>query len=185
MEMCTMFRDSVDFLWALWREWKTLLTGGSIIALLFLWQIATRKIVSQNINWLIVGLTLILAAFLSWRRLWVRDKSQFVDVRPAELVAFFNDRTELHAKLHTRPYIGKRVKIAARINAVSSDGMVQIITTDGVRIHAFAGWWRAKEFALWATESELIVTGRIRLIDAIGIDLAGIEVLGVAPDKGN
>jgi hypothetical protein len=61
-------RDLSAYIVALWREWKALLTGGSIIALASLWMYSHSKPIPANVNWLIVGLTLVLASFLAWRK---------------------------------------------------------------------------------------------------------------------
>src|SRR5213594_4083700 len=66
--MAAFARDLVKYLAALWQEWKTLLTGGSIIAVANLLGLITRTSLPSNVNWFIVGLTLVLAAFLAWRK---------------------------------------------------------------------------------------------------------------------
>jgi hypothetical protein len=66
--MPSAIRDFASYAAVLWQEWKVLLTGGSIMAAAALHGFVIGKPVPANVNWLIVGLTLILAAFLSWRR---------------------------------------------------------------------------------------------------------------------
>jgi hypothetical protein len=47
-----MPRDFLLFVTALWREWKALLIGGSIIALEALWMFSGKPPIPQAINWL-------------------------------------------------------------------------------------------------------------------------------------
>ena len=72
-----MLRDFAVFLRALWREWKTLLTGGSIVALIALWELTGHKAFPNSVNWLILGFTFVVAAFLLMERgmdhLWERS----------------------------------------------------------------------------------------------------------------
>jgi hypothetical protein len=62
------FQEFWRFLLALWQEWKALLTGGTLIAVIALWQFLGGPPLLSAINWLIVGATFILASFLSWRK---------------------------------------------------------------------------------------------------------------------
>ena len=76
-----ILRDLADFVWALWREWKVLLTGGSLIALVTIWALATGVAVPYNLGWLIIALTFIGAAFMSWRR--ERQQAQAINAQLA------------------------------------------------------------------------------------------------------
>jgi hypothetical protein len=66
-----MLRDFAGFLWALWTQWRSLLTGGSTMALVALWGMIGGKPVAPHIDWFIVGLTLMLASFAAWRHEWI------------------------------------------------------------------------------------------------------------------
>jgi hypothetical protein len=61
-------RDFASYLDSFWREWRTLLIGGSIMALVALLALGANKPIPAVVNWLIVGLTFLLASFSSWRR---------------------------------------------------------------------------------------------------------------------
>ncbi|HTS07349.1 MAG TPA: hypothetical protein VMP68_17335 [Candidatus Eisenbacteria bacterium] len=63
-----MLIDFLRFLLAIWGEWQTLLTGGSVIAIAWMIEIVRDKPNPRNVNWLIVAVTFIFAAFLAWRR---------------------------------------------------------------------------------------------------------------------
>lgn len=63
-----MLRDFRDFAFAIWGEWQTLLTGGTIIAISGLVQVLTDKPIPKGANWLIVAMTFIVASFFAWRR---------------------------------------------------------------------------------------------------------------------
>ena len=86
-----MLRDFLAFVAALWHEWAVLLTGGSIIALLSLWNFAGRKPVPQSANWLIVGITFILASFLAWRKQYLDADKDFISRSPLELMQLIED----------------------------------------------------------------------------------------------
>ena len=71
-----MLRDFSSFVTAMWKEWKLLLTGSSIAVVLGLSTLFGLQL-PKHIKWLVSGpspglliacLTLILAAFLSWRK---------------------------------------------------------------------------------------------------------------------
>jgi uncharacterized membrane protein YfcA len=83
VKVCAMLRDFVGFLLALWKEWKALLTGGTILAVVSLGQKITGKSVPRSTNWLIFGLTLLLASFFAWRKECQRRR----DERAARLQA--------------------------------------------------------------------------------------------------
>lgn len=110
-----MLRDFGYFIAALWREWKVLLTGGSIFATYSLWNLAGWKPLPQNINWLILGATLILASFFSWRREWIEANRDILAVRPAELVKLFASGTNVHGDTLVEPYIGKRLRATGTV----------------------------------------------------------------------
>ncbi len=82
-----MFREFLEFLLSLWREWKALLTGGTIIAVLMLWQMASGKPVPSVFNWLVLGVTLLIAAFFSWIK--VRTQLREANARVKSLESQF------------------------------------------------------------------------------------------------
>ena len=177
-----MLRDLVDFIFALWREWVPLLTGGSIIALLSLWQILTRKPVPRNLEWLVVGLTLLFAAFLSWRREWLRSDIRLITVSPEKLIEPFEGRTNIHAGIYIKPYIGKRIKLVGTVREVSTWGLFGFVhlSAKGVQFTGLTMRWKVAEFALLAQEGVPIsVTGRIKEIGHMGIQLVGLELIKV------
>lgn len=63
-------REFVEFLRRLWRVWATLLTGGTGIALLLLWERHNGAAVSPRIFWTLAFLLLVLSGFLVWRDEW-------------------------------------------------------------------------------------------------------------------
>lgn len=67
-----MLRNVGLYLLALWRQWKVLLTGGSIMAVVAIWALFTNRGLPYNLGWLILGLTFIAASFMSWRREYER-----------------------------------------------------------------------------------------------------------------
>ena len=49
-------------------------TGGSIIAMAWFAQVLTNKPLPPGINWLIVALTFLMAAFLGWRKERIQNR---------------------------------------------------------------------------------------------------------------
>lgn len=94
-----MLRDFFEFVRALWKEWQALLTGGSIIALLWLLETVIRKPAIPSVNWLIVGLTFMIAAFFAWRKEWIRGGQGLANRTPKQLIGLFEGRTGIHADI--------------------------------------------------------------------------------------
>jgi hypothetical protein len=60
-------KDLTGFLKAVWAEWITLLTGGSIVAVLGLWE-RLRSPIPPAAYWLVVLAFLVMASFRAWRQ---------------------------------------------------------------------------------------------------------------------
>ena len=64
-------RSLSEMLWlyvkALWRQWKALLMGGSLIAIALIYSLATSKPINQPWGWGLLGATLFAASFFAWR----------------------------------------------------------------------------------------------------------------------
>lgn len=58
----------MDYVVALWRQWKVFLTGGTIIALAALYALTTGRSIAQPWGWGIVVTTFFLASFAAWRK---------------------------------------------------------------------------------------------------------------------
>ena len=110
-----MLRDFKSFLAALWREWKLLLTGGGVFAVLSILNLGGWKALPQSFNWLILGLTFILAAFFAWRSEWIEAGRDFIMARPADLVSLFKSGTKVQGEMLVQPYIGKRLRAAGTV----------------------------------------------------------------------
>jgi hypothetical protein len=118
---------------ALWTEWATLLTGGSIIAIVFIWSTASGKSVPPGVNWLVLALTLIIAAFLAWRKQAVfansstpiptsaaaKPKRVFVRESPESLMALCKGLTSLMSEPIVAAYKGKWIKVSSDVLNVS------------------------------------------------------------------
>jgi hypothetical protein len=66
--MLRTVRDLLEFLKRLWGEWASLLTGGTAIALLGLWERYRGQAVRFVFYWIIAALLLARAFFLVWRK---------------------------------------------------------------------------------------------------------------------
>lgn len=80
-----MFRDFENFVRSLWNEWKVLLTGGTLIAGIFIWSALVPRPLPRQTNWVILGFTLILASFFAWRKEWIRNQRGLIDIMASEL----------------------------------------------------------------------------------------------------
>src|ERR1700734_1311714 len=94
--MPSAIRDFASYAVVLWQEWKVFLTGGTIIALVALYGFVTAKPFPAKVNWLVVGLTLILAAFSSWRKTVVTAEQWRRDL----LVRAIWDMVHTHIRLY-------------------------------------------------------------------------------------
>src|ERR1017187_8028834 len=158
-----MLRDFLLFVAALWREWKALLTGGSIIAFEALWVLSGKPPLPQTANWIIVGLTMILASFLAWRRQWMEADKDFVHLSLAELRDLSRIGTALHTKTVLKPYIGKRIRVTGTIrNAFPAATLAFVkLTCDGVEVSLELPFWGLKPFAPLPKGTSITVVGRI------------------------
>jgi hypothetical protein len=60
-------REIPEFLKRLWGEWASLLTGGTAIALLGLWERYRGQAVRPVVYWIVAVLLFVRAFFLVWR----------------------------------------------------------------------------------------------------------------------
>lgn len=111
-----MLRDFFSFIRAVWLEWKTLLTGGSLIAVIAIWSAVTGRSVPHNVSWLVLGLTLMFAAFFAWRKEWTTGSRQYIDIELGKLTGLSANRTSAQAATLLAPYIGKSIKITGKLN---------------------------------------------------------------------
>jgi hypothetical protein len=137
-----VIRDFAAFLSALWHEWKILLTGGSIVAVLALLSFGGVKSIPQYVNWLIIGVTFVMAVFHAWRNERTnvartkRDVSTevpvpasaperiVIDVTPEYLMGFYKEHTDVQAAKLAESYIGKWIKQSGKVaNVASSESM--------------------------------------------------------------
>ena len=66
--------DLRQYLFALWREWQVLLTGGSITALLGLWERLWKEPLPWSYYSVIIGFFLLFASFQAWRKEHVENR---------------------------------------------------------------------------------------------------------------
>ena len=130
-----MFRDFGSFIAALWREWVVLVTGGIIGVGLVLLGFLVGKPLPQRFGWLFLGLTLILAAFLAWRRQWIGADQNFLAVAPEDLVQLTYNRTKVHANTHIKPYLGKKVRWTGTIDNVFPSRHLAFVTMECGTLH--------------------------------------------------
>lgn len=160
-----------------------LLTGGSIIAIAALWNLGGGKPLQRSVNWLIIGLTLILAAFLAWRREWIAAGRSITTVRPGELVKLFDNRTEVHAHTLVKPYIGKRIKITgviddvARAHGINSLFSFVHLKADGAYITITLPFWALTKFLPFPRGSIITVVGTIYAVYLGGIGIWNCDVV--------
>ena len=175
-----MFRDFILFVAALWHEWKTLLTGGSIIALVTVWSLSSGKPLPQTVNWLIVGLTMMLASFLSWRKQWMEADKDYVSLLPSELTSLAKEGAALHAETSVKPYIGKRIRVTGTINNMFYAGpwaSIVWLDCDEKRVTLLLSRWGLKPFAPLPIGTPITVVGRIVEISLVEVTLRDIIIV--------
>jgi hypothetical protein len=177
-----MLRDFWSFITALWREWRLFLTGGSIVALYSLWNLAGWKPLPQSVNWLILGLTFVLAAFSAWRREWMEAARDIITVRPSALVNLFDSGTEVLGETLVKPYIGKRLRATGEVSNVQrgygplSTSYV-FLMSDGVML---ALWIPSREFGkfvLLPKGATVTVVARIHSVYHGGIRMTNVAIV--------
>jgi hypothetical protein len=175
VEVYKVPRDFAYFLAALWREWKVFLTGGSIVGALSLWNLAGRKPIPQNVNWLILGLTFVLAAFAAWRKEWIDSGKGFTTVAPAELIRLFASGTKVLGETLVKPYIGKRLRVRGTVYNIENNGFGNIsyvfLSDPPVFVALWIPSWKMGPFMVLPKGTIITVVGRINSVYDSGIRL--------------
>lgn len=178
-----MLRDFASFLRAVWQEWKVLLTGGSIIALLSLWAFVSQKPIARSIDWLVLGLTLMLATFVAWRKEWVRNGEGFIAVSPLELTRLVAGKTGVHADALLMPYLNKRIRVTGKLSdVVSFSGLPYtyvVLKLDQIDVRMSMLRWRAWPLLPIPRNTAITVVGRIARVAASSIELKNSEFVQV------
>jgi hypothetical protein len=194
-----VIRDFAVFLRALWHEWKILLTGGSIVAFLALLNFGGAKSIPQYVNWVIIGVTFVMAAFHAWRNERTNvarskrhvstevpvpaPKRIVIDVAPEYLMGFYKDHTDVQADKLAENYIGKWLKLSGKVaNVVSSSAITK---TWHVILAYKAGYFMGVDFDnAWADQisvlkrgDEIRVLGQIEAFDGSRLHLVHCELL--------
>jgi hypothetical protein len=173
-----MIRDFLSFVLALWREWKVLLTGGTVFAVLTVLHLVGVKPLSKKDDRIILGLTLFLAAFSAWRRQWIRGDRDTVDLRPMELLKLARDRTAVHARTFTRPYIGRRIVVTGTIKNVRGGPMGLVtLDCDDATVFLHVPFWATSQFTPLPIGASITVTARIEHIDSYYLWLRDCTVI--------
>ncbi len=178
--MSSWFREFITFIVSLFKEWGTLLTGGALAAALSIWSIVSGRSTPLHIGWIFLWLTLIMAAFFSWRKQWREAENNFVQIGPAALMHLRKNKTSPHADTILKPYIGKRLKLNANFMDIADVAFfVKILhfECEDVSISALVAPWTAKRFLPLPRLSKLTITGTITEIRSLGISISGIEIV--------
>lgn len=188
-----MLRDFVSFLHALWNEWKVLLTGGSIIALVTIWSAISRNSPPKGIGWVIVGLTLIIAGFLSWRKQWLQADGRVAEINLKDVCDAVAGRTVVQAKSFVKPYLGKRVKITGILGDVWQEGLLGSLVSIFVLADKDKPWtkiqvtaagmprWRIRPFIPLPSGTSITVTARIREVGFCSVSIGDCELVQAHP----
>lgn len=67
--------DVFEFARALWRQWKVLLTGGSLMAVVVIYSFASAQAVTRPWGAAILAATFMAASFGAWRGEFLRNKA--------------------------------------------------------------------------------------------------------------
>jgi hypothetical protein len=181
-----MVRDFILFLLALWNEWKALLTGGTLIAAEAIASIARKKPMPSSVNWLILGVTLIIAAFLAWRKEWIQNGEGFVNVTPLQLVTLIEDVTGVLADSRLAPYRNKWIRVTGTLMDVSPSAFpwmyvrVQYGAGYGVSVIFNMNRWKASRLIPVPKGTTVTVAGRIKRVGGTQLDLTDAELINLA-----
>ncbi len=147
------------------------MTGGSIFAGLAIWGLITGRSVPTNIAWPVLGTTLILASFLSWRKQAVAAHffdRQIMDFVPEDPTKLFENYTSIQAEiLFNADYTGKWMKVFGKIADLSSTdfGAVIIFETrrpSGVTVYAKFGRKMNQRLSILQRGDTVSVIGKIK-----------------------
>ena len=166
------------------------MTGGSIIALVAAWGLVGGKPVPQGVNWLIVGVTLILAAFLSWRVEWIKAGQWFVDLNFKNMARACDGLTGLQMEQVLHHYVGKRVKISGRLRDITRPAYgnpflrfvhIQSDAEEFTNLRVWSWNWSFKGVDAFPKDSVLTVSGQICWLGClhhdITMNLSGCELI--------
>jgi hypothetical protein len=177
--------DFVCFLRAVWRKWNVLLTGGSIIAFIAIYETVTGTRAPVPIGWMVLGATLVLAAFFAWRDEWLRTGKGFINLEPKELAQLIRNRTSAQRDALTKEYAGKRIKINGKLADVSHSilfpwlSSITIHADDGFSVYADVWRWRSGLYSSLNMGTMLTITGRIAMLESYYIFLTGCELIKI------
>jgi hypothetical protein len=185
-----MLRDFVFFLRAFWRQWRILLTGGSIMALVALWGLVVGKSL-DGAGWLIVGVTLILAAFLSWRAEWIKAGEEFVKIDLRNIAHNCSGLTNPQAKRLLSHYNGKRMKVTGTLYETSElsvmkpyalISLLHLELNDGGTALIVVSSWNSdfKGLREFPKGTVMTVSGRISAVSYLSGEFASVSLSSCA-----
>jgi len=179
-----VLRDFANFLRAVWDEWKVLLTGGTIIAILALWQMSGRS-VPRNTGWLVIGLTLIFASFLAWRKEWIQNGRGFIEVYPETLARLVRGgMTDIYKDSLVKPYLHKWITVTGKLGNVAVSVFrlavyIRLECNDQVSVSTTIGRWRANPFMPLRAGTPITIVGRIDEIQPYSLSLTNAEFVRI------
>jgi hypothetical protein len=176
-----VLRDFACFALAVWAEWKILLTGGTIMAGLALWNSSVGRSLSPSVSLPVVGVTLVLAAFFAWRKEWIRGGRGFIVVDPKSLVKLFDGRTDVYARTLIRPYVGRWTKITGEIRDIRTGPFVSLVRLliNDTPVDLELSRWKLGPFVPLPSGTLVTVAGRISSISSISVSLRNCELMEV------
>lgn len=166
------------------------MTGGGVIAVLYIITVVTGKAPPRAVNWLVLGVTLVLAAFAAWRKEWIRNGRGFIAANVEEITASVRGVTDVYARIKTKPFLHKWIRLTGAIFEVSwlfpPAPLVHVwvkIRVEGSHsdymVFFAVPFWRAGEFTPLAAGTEVTLAGRIIGIKSYQLELASVELLSV------
>ena len=168
-----------------------LLTGGSTVALLALLTFAGAKPISQSVNWLILGTTLVAASFLAWSREWVKGGSGFIDIDFKSLEPIFEGHTTPQRRRLLRQYIGQRVRLTGALLDIRESAGPGLFPSSisirseekiSVQLDVFVRDLSFRRVSLLERGTTLTVSGRMRdIASPTHVFLSGCELPRIDP----
>src|ERR1700675_2557128 len=121
--------------------------------------------IPQKVNWFIVGVTFILAAFFAWRNEWINAGRGFIDIDFAMIEKAFEGRTTREADQMVRHYLGRRAQVTGALSEVSPGvdaTLIRLHVGDGYVFTFIYPWnWRLKRISTLPKGTVVTLNGRI------------------------
>jgi|ERR1039458_437376 hypothetical protein len=109
-------------------------------------------------------------------------EEQAEDINPEDVLALFHGRTEMHAQIYVRRWLGKRVRVRGPLGAVSPGLSIYVALAGPNGLHNCFFWippTQSNDFAHLQLGTEITVEGTIESVDGVAIQLEKIQLVKI------